>query len=46
MPTARVIEALDEFKDGQARFGVRLEATPIKQLAFEVAKKLSAMALS
>jgi hypothetical protein len=29
-----------------ARFGLGLEETPIEQLAFEVAKKLSAMALS
>jgi hypothetical protein len=30
MPTAWIVEALDEFEDGRARFSVRLEVTPIK----------------
>src|ERR1700687_762532 len=35
MSPARIVEALDEFEDGHARFGLVLEATPIKQLAFK-----------
>ena len=35
MSTARIVEALDELEDSNARFGLRLEATPIEQLAFE-----------
>ena len=35
MSPARIVEALDEFEDGHARFGLRLEATPIEQLTFE-----------
>ena len=35
MPPARIVEALDELEDGHARFGLRLEATPIEQLTFE-----------
>src|ERR1700687_1146886 len=35
MSPAWIVEALDEFEDGHARFGLVLEATPIKQLAFE-----------
>src|SRR6202158_1070943 len=31
----RIVEALDELEDGDARFGLGLEATPIEQLAFE-----------
>jgi hypothetical protein len=30
MAAAWIVEALDEFEEGRARFSVRLEATPIK----------------
>jgi hypothetical protein len=42
----RIVEALDELEDGDACFGLGLEAMPIEQRASSVAKKLSAMALS
>ena len=35
MPTTWIVKALDEFEDSHARFSVRLEGTPIKQLTFE-----------
>jgi hypothetical protein len=46
MATGRVVEAFDELKDGHPRLAVRSETAPIDQLAFEVAKKLSHIALS
>jgi hypothetical protein len=33
--SVRIVETLDELEDGNARLGLRLEATPIEQLAFE-----------
>ncbi len=42
----RVVPALDELEEGQLGFGLRLKAPPAQQLAFEVAKKLSHIALS
>jgi hypothetical protein len=33
--SARIVETLDELEDVNARLGLRLEATPIEQLAFE-----------
>jgi hypothetical protein len=33
--SARIVETLDELEDGNARLGLRLEATPTEQLAFE-----------
>ena len=41
-----VVPRLDELEHRHARFGVRLKRTPLDELAFEGAKKLSAMALS
>jgi hypothetical protein len=41
----RIVEALDELEDGDACFGLGLEAMPIEQLAFERGED-SAMALS
>lgn len=35
VPPPRIVEALDEFEDGDARLGLRLECAPIEQLAFE-----------
>ena len=35
MSPARIVETLDELEDGNARLGLRPEATPIEQLAFE-----------
>jgi hypothetical protein len=43
---ARSVKAFDEFEDGNARLGLRLEATPSNNSHSSVAKKLSAMALS
>ncbi len=43
---ARVVPALDVGEEREPRFGLGLPAAPIDQLAFEVAKKLSAIALS
>jgi len=34
VPPPRIVEALDEFEDGDARLGLRLEFAPIEQLAF------------
>jgi hypothetical protein len=33
--SARIVETLDELEDSNARFGLRLEAIAIEQLAFE-----------
>ena len=41
-----VIPSLDELEDGSARLVVVVEVRAVEQLAFEGAKKLSAMALS
>ena len=35
MPTTWIVKALYEFEDSHARFSVRVEAMPIKQLTFE-----------
>jgi hypothetical protein len=43
---SRIVEALDEGEHGASRLGLRLEPAAIEQFAFEVAKKLSHMALS
>ena len=32
---ARIVEALDELEDGNARFGLRLEPAPVEKLALE-----------
>src|SRR3974390_1912798 len=34
MTAARIVEALDELEDGDAGFGLGLEAIPIKHIAF------------
>jgi hypothetical protein len=33
--SARIIEALDELEDGNARFGLSLEPAPVEKLALE-----------
>jgi len=46
VPTMRVVPGLDEVEGGHLGFGLGLEATAVQQLASNVAKKPSHIALS
>ena len=46
MSARRIVEGFDELEDSHSLLALRSEATPIDQLAFSVAKKLSHIALS
>jgi len=35
MTTTRIVEALDEIEERNPRLGLRLEPTPVEELAFE-----------